>query len=476
MTDIKIDIIDMRAKVPGTDLYPWQMREKNPGWEPGPDHPRIQAAALPSRRSSTADHVNHVFKTATRKRQPGSYDPLPTTNPTIQFLGRKTMLDLRRWGPGWNEATRKNDGPEQCGGGNTGSLFLNTVHYCFADHYPLGIRPEALMYMVTHEVGVTVKQHPDSYRSLFTTSAEKQLISVQVDELDIDDPESPWHLGVQRIREVLDQKVPSDLMRHCLPGFTTDNLESSTAQVIAFMDAASPYYDYLMRTCCGIPKIRLFGEPEDYRRLLSACEKLAGYFQEHLGTYFEHLLPVLRKILAQVDGTELLDQDFWSSIYNHYSGSGTDDMDGWITAFVNYEFHGGKFVQKDAELFDWKQHMKDCQGKWGSGIARDVMPTHLSCVPFLWQYAKDHPGRAYKQEGGVVFDCRLVGGFLGVEDIDGYATPVLSYAVLRGDELEQQRKGEGPDQQVVVQRDGGDPVSFARGNLTSALDNSGYNS
>lgn len=455
MLDIEIDIIDAGAKVPGTELYPWQMRRENPGWTAPPDHPRVQAAALPQDRSSVADHLAGVFKNA----------PSGTHAQAIQFLGRETMLDLRPRNRSWNPDTFLYDGDELPLDRSTGSIFLNTVHHCFAKHYPLGIRPEALMYMVLHEVGVTVKQNPGDYRHLFASAPDKQNIHVRVDELDIMDPGSPWHLGVERIREVLAKKIPSDLAGRCLPRFTTDDLGSTTAQAIAFMDAASPYYSYVVATCCGIPRIRMFGELEDYDRLLAACENLAPLFEKHLGAYFENLLPVLRKIRAQVSGEEPIDQAFWSSIYNHYSGSGTDDMDGWITAFVNYEAHAGAFSRKREELFDWKKHMKDCAGSWGRGICRDVMPAHLSCVPFLWQYAKDHPERPYKQEGGVVFDCRLVGGFLGVEDVDGYATPLLSYAVLRGGELRQAREGDGPDQLVTVERDGEDPVTFRRGFL-----------
>lgn len=474
--DIDVTIINRRAKVPGTDLYVWQYLEQNPGWTPGPEL-RVKPEPLPTRTFDTSELLNQVFKTAVGNREKGDYNPLPTANPIIQFLGRKQAVDLRRWRPkgNWDTKLQRYTGPDQPHGKVSGSLFLNTVHYCFSDHYPLGIRPEVLMYMVLHEVGVTVKQNPNDYRDLFTTSEGKELIRVQVDELDLDNLDSPWHLGVERINAMLKKKVPSEIMAECLPGFSTDNLESTTASMIAFMDAASPYYDYLVRTCCGIPKIRMFGEAKDYRRLLESCQKLASRFEKHLGLYFKYLIPVLEKILAQVSGAEPHDNDFWSSIYNHYSGSGRDDMDGWITAFVNYEYHGGKFYQKKESLFDWKTNLSD-EKRYGEGINRDVMPSHLSCVPFLWQYAKDHVGRQYKQEGGVVFDCRLVGGLLGIENVDGFATPVLSYAVLRGAELKQDRKGEGPDQDITVQAEGQDPVKFKRGHLEGGRDNSKYNS
>lgn len=119
-------------------------------------------------------------------------------------------------------------------------------------------------------------------------------------------------------------------------------------------------------------------------------------------------------------------------------------MDGWITAFVNYEFRSGTPVVKEARLFDWRENLKH---KYGSGIHREDIPSHLSSVPFILNYAKNHTkkakgefaGRNLKAENGgngINFDCRLVGGFTSVQDVDGYATPTLGYAVIRGDELD----------------------------------------
>jgi len=65
--------------------------------------------------------------------------------------------------------------------------------------------------------------------------------------------------------------------------------------MVAFMDATSPYFAYRCSTCCGIPKIRLLGTSEDYRKLNLAAIELAKLFDKHLGKYFDFLLPVLAK-------------------------------------------------------------------------------------------------------------------------------------------------------------------------------------
>lgn len=397
----------------------------------------IQVEPLPERYSNLAlEAVQDCFKEKVDARQPGDYNPLPTVNPVVQAVGRARSVDLRKYHDG------KAYGPSS-------SLFLNTVHNCFACHHALGIRPECLMWMVLHEVGVCVKQNADAYRDLFTDSEEKKLVDVQVNGLDVHDFDQPevWATGIERLNDGLRKSMPSDLMGHLLPPISTHDLDSETASMVAVLDAASPYYDYLMRTDCGIPAIRLFGEPEDYDRIVAACEALAERFAAHLGEYFAYLLPVLREVADTAAGRKEVDNDFWSSIYNHYSGSGTNDMDGWITAFVNYTFTNGAYHAKDSRLYDWKANLARNAGRsFGRGINRAEIPNHLSCVPFTWNYGKDHShqtegefaGRNFKLDNdgnGANFDCRLVGGFLAVDDVDGFATPALSYAVLRGKEM-----------------------------------------
>ncbi len=440
-----------KYQVPGSELPIWQYRrEVDPNWEPGPGYPGVVAEPLPKR------HGNLAHEAITEKMKLLFPE---ASKPVIQLIEKNDSLDMRgyrtsRWvNPVWQgkeciSAGHSEDLPESEHKpiGAASSLFLNTVHYCFTNHHPLGIRPEALMWMVLHEIGICVRQNPETYRYLFTDSAEKKLIDVQVNDIDIAqfDQAEAWATGIGLLHKGLESQMPSDLLKFMLPEISTHDLASQTASIVAVLDAASPFYDMLMRVCCGIPSIRLFGTPEDYDNILSACTKLSGYFSEHLGLYFKNLLPVLQEIADTVAGRKEVDNFFWASIYNHYSGSGVDDMDGWITSFVNYKFHTGTPYPKPENLYDWKVNLKR---QYGEGIHREDIPAHLSSVPFVLNYGKNHghqstgefAGRNFKADNGgngANFDCRLVGGFLGVDDVDGFATPVLSYSVIRGDELE----------------------------------------
>lgn len=306
------------------------------------------------------------------------------------------------------------------------SLFFQTVHECFKNHYALTLRPEVLMHQIAHEVAVTVKQNPEAYRYLFTIAPEKRRIDVQHHGLELGNPQSPWYEAISFFEPALKEVVPPGIMEHLLLPFSTATVESRVASLITFMDAASPFFDYHTHTLCGIPEVRLAGTPEDYQYLVQAASQLAEVFRPHLGRYFDHLLPVLAKLAKQAAGAPI-DQHFWSSIYKFESHSGTDAFNGWISAFVNYiqtaEIRGSKYqvaakgelVAKPTDLYDWT----DMEGGWGiKGLDFGSVPSHICAVPFVWHY--------YEEEKKMLF----AGGELSVEVQDSSLVPGLSYAVL----------------------------------------------
>ncbi len=344
----------------------------------------IMAEPLPSGRSSVRDFI--------KLARPGV---------KIERLGHESMVDISAGGPP-----------------SPSSLFFRTVHAAFADHYPLALRPEVLMFLVTHTVAETVKAHPAAYQHLFTRAAEgaeKQEIRVRHDGL-VRGQTSPWDKVFPLFDTALRKAVPAGIMEHMLPGFSTATAEADIAAMVSFMDAASPYYRYTVETLCGIPEIRLLGTAADWQKLKVAVAQLAEAFDGHLHAYFQHLLPVVNTLASQANG-EPQDDDFWKSIYKHHSGSGSETFNGWLSAFVNYVQVNGALVAKNEAAFDWKNI--DAENCWRMpGIAVGAVPSHVAAVDFIWDYF------------GTKIPMEFLGGIIGVEGDGGYLTPQLSYAVV----------------------------------------------
>lgn len=321
------------------------------------------------------------------------------------------------------------------------SLFYHTVHTCFSEHYPLALRPEVLWGLILNEIATCVKLNPDTYRDLFTTAKDLTEIHIQNDMLVRGDPGSPWHLVASQFEEALHELIPDkSLMRDMLPPFTTETTVTRAASMVAFMAAASPFYDFHTHTMCGIPKIRLLGSSEDYDRLLSGAKALAPRFKAHLGSYFDHLIPVLTKLVKQAAGAPI-DKTFWESIYKFRSGSGSDTFNGWISAFINYiqepEMAGeygdeatgaGHLVPKNETAYDTLNMPKS--SRWYMpGIDLGSVPTGIYTCPFKWHYLE---GMRHPDSG--VYEMLFTGGVLSVSVENGYLTPGLSFGVAQRNE------------------------------------------
>ncbi|MBI3632286.1 MAG: DUF4419 domain-containing protein [Candidatus Vogelbacteria bacterium] len=201
-----------------------------------------------------------------------------------------------------------------------------------------------------------------------------------------------------------------------LPTLSTATPESRIASLVAFMDSASPFYDYRVCSMCGIPRIVLFGEAADYRKLVDVSRKLSVAFKEHLDEYFKNLIPVLEEIAETAEGKSN-DQNFWNELYKHEDGSGGPTFAGWISAFLWYVNSVDHKTNTKTLVVKYKGHYDWNKIQYG-GISSGSEPSHLSSVPFVWNYF------------GTEIPMTFVAGILAVEEAEGALTPVLSYGVL----------------------------------------------
>lgn len=310
----------------------------------------------------------------------------------------------------------------------TYSLFFKTLQDCFNMHLPFALRPEVLWYLVVHEVATAVRLNPERYRLYFSSSKDKILTTLNCDSYTLP---TDWSPVIAQFGAMLQDQMPTELGSILCSEFSTSSAETNAATNVAFMEAASPFYDYRMRLLCGLPLIRLEGEVADYVKLAENARALKLMFGKDLGLYFTHLIPVLDKIAEQAAGAPV-DHEFWGAIYNHDSGSGgsdgSDDLGGWITTFVNYvrtlapvdeHSHFGPakvtVTPKPEAVFDWHQ-----KKRW---LTVGMVPNHVSAADFL--LAK--PGTDFE------VPMKFIGGMLGVDIDDGYVSPKLSYGVLVGE-------------------------------------------
>lgn len=291
------------------------------------------------------------------------------------------------------------------------SLAVATVHGCFDQHVGLQLSPQVVWYMIVHEVAEHVKQNAGRYSNIFTTTpGEKRTIK---SDLGVVHADTPWEWAgvIPKIRRPLREAVTERTMDLFLPSFSTSTEEDEIALLVAFMDAASPYYGYEYVTCCGIPSVNLTGEARDWELLLAQTEGLTRAFPG-LDAYFADLLPVVTKITNTAAGAAL-DEQFWASIYKYGGGSGGPYVNGWLTAFfAHVNTYKGLKPRKE---FGWEKMAKSSFG----GLTTDQFPSHISYVPAEWTH-----------HGIPQPPIAVVAGVMGVDHVDGSLAPALGFAVI----------------------------------------------
>lgn len=95
------------------------------------------------------------------------------------------------------------------------------------------------------------------------------------------------------------------------------------------------YFDYEVFTECGIPKVRMIGTSEDWKKLR---EKVAGIAKFGLDWWIDKLMPIIDKFVSVAVHGES-DSNFWNSIGkvvdSGMSGE-CDRLSGWIINFFPY--------------------------------------------------------------------------------------------------------------------------------------------
>jgi hypothetical protein len=316
------------------------------------------------------------------------------------------------------------------------NMLLSAADFCFQSHRPFGLRPEVLWQTILGQVAEEVKQNPEEYRSLFTRrSAEegKEEILVRHDGLRMGSSYG-WDVAIGMFRDPLEERVPSDIMTISqVDDLTTAGQAEKLACLVTFMDAASPFYDYKVRTKCGIPKVALFGTEKDWLKLKLKVGLIRRHFPR-LSAYFNTILPIITRLAEEAGSTEPIRKafvgscgwrtelrggdEFWTSIYKRNSRSGGDTLSGWLTSFFAFARAPGgeQFVLRTQKSLDWKN-----LDEWGAGLGSNKFPGSVSCVDFKWDYfGRTHP---MKLLGGVMTTVRH--DHEGVE----YITPRLGWAV-----------------------------------------------
>jgi hypothetical protein len=255
------------------------------------------------------------------------------------------------------------------------SLLVTNAHQCFDGHVGMRLTPGLFMDTIVRELAREVHRNPEEYRSLFTGNPGRTRIEIRDNSLFYYEGEGPfpkWNRTIGMFREPVRNAVTPETADLFVPNFVSASEEDKLVTLLGLMDAASPFYEYIVFTDCGIPVIELDGPAGDWGTLVLHVMRLQKVFPA-LGEYFHGLIPVVQQIAETAFGGDV-DEEFWRSFYNYFQGSGTAHVSGWInTLFAFEQTPAGPVLKSD---FDWRDSYAAAPGMFPSGI---------SAVPFTWE-------------------------------------------------------------------------------------------
>ena len=185
-------------------------------------------------------------------------------------------------------------------------------------------------------------------------------------------------------------------------------------------------FNYRLATRCGISKVKLMGEKEDWVKIYIAVKKLGKAYG--LEWWTKHVAEIVDKFCMAYEGE--VDQDFWRCIFKYYKGSSgyQDTIDGWVLAFFPYI---GKYPSYFAKrsLSEAMKELDEAEGrefvdKMPPGAVYQKLKTSaagVSVMKFAWYYSWFPLG---------YYNMIFASGFAGAAMTEeGYVMPKLAWVV-----------------------------------------------
>ena len=134
-----------------------------------------------------------------------------------------------------------------------------------------------------------------------------------------------------------------------IPSFSTTTALDESVSAVIMMATFKAYFAYVFKLKCGIPKVTLEGEKNDWAVLRRKAEKFSQ-FGEEPKRWIDYLLPVLDSFVKAFDAssepTDAILQEqklFWSLVCHRTpGGSKPTYICGWATVFCLWD-EGGNF-------------------------------------------------------------------------------------------------------------------------------------
>ena len=185
--------------------------------------------------------------------------------------------------------------------------------------------------------------YAEALRSKFVKHPSKKLLEVPLTGTTV--------FQMKMLREEIQENMIDDgFCDWFMPQFSTTTLQDQTVASIVLMSSMQKYFGFILRSCCGIPQVKLLGTVEDWQSLRAKIDRLLQYNIPNkqveqktecdvMDRWHTLLKYVLDEFVLSKKGQ--VNIDFWDKVCSrHPVGSGSQYLSGWITVFCFFNCHG----------------------------------------------------------------------------------------------------------------------------------------
>ncbi|MCB9631694.1 MAG: DUF4419 domain-containing protein [Sandaracinus sp.] len=217
------------------------------------------------------------------------------------------------------------------------SALVRAIGEAYDHHRALVLTPDAIWLTIAHGFSAHVLQNAERFRERLVRHQGVETLSVTVDRALEDLDEAGWSEVVAAFEAASVEHTGPGFARFFAADFSTSTSVDRTAGRVLSLAALSRYFEFEMMCICGIPRIRLEGTVEDWRRLR---ERVALFHEWDLQAWQDALLPICDELVRSAEGKPSL--EFWRHVYKSEEAYGSDVVTGWLSQlFLFQEGDGG---------------------------------------------------------------------------------------------------------------------------------------
>jgi hypothetical protein len=265
-------------------------------------------------------------------------------------------------------------------GSLTRNTFIDTAMRAYKSHYPITFGPDEIWLLVSQAIATYIESAPEKARHAIVPFEGKKTLTVVNSDFVKGSPKNPWEREFGKFGDQIASFLGKrrDLFD---PTFSTTGPTEKAAIQVRMMTALAPYFNYSMRTLCGVPRITLLGTVEDWKGIATRVHAFKEFTPEWITAPLEYV--AIHFVEAAKGNPQM---DFWQNFFKTRGGSGGTPVGGLINCLFPYL--GGKRKNAQIQGDFQSRFLAPRKGAYDVGPSNDVgdFGTTVGHVPMSWNY------------------------------------------------------------------------------------------